>query len=143
MRVYTRFMSTTPASCFCISLRKATRRLSARYDAALAPHAINVAQFSLIRNIARRPGLSLTELAEVAELDRSTIGRNVRVLERMGLVVLQQGKADQREATLALTAAGADLLATTTPIWENVQAEIATALGPVQSAELTQLLAVL
>lgn len=126
--------------CYCVSLRKATRRLSARYDAALAPLGITVAQFSLLRAIRRKPRLSLTELAERTELDRSTIGRNVRVLERDGLVTLSPGR-DAREQSLALTAHGETLLAAADPLWAGAQRDLANALGAPNATLLTQLLA--
>lgn len=81
MRVYTRIMSDP---CYCIVLRRASRRLTAIYDAALAPLGVNLAQFSLLRTIRRTEPVSLTRLGHETELDRSTVGRNVRVLEGHG-----------------------------------------------------------
>eukprot|EP01035_Chromulina_nebulosa_P049431 gene49431-67135_t len=69
------------SSCYCILLRKASRRLSALYDEALEPFGINIGQFSQLRNIRRSQPVSLTALGGVMELDRSTVGRNTRVLE--------------------------------------------------------------
>ncbi len=85
MRAYTQFMS---APCHCTRLRIATRKMTALYDTALAPTGINVAQFSILRTIERRQPVSLTELGRLLALDRSTMGRNVRVLEKQGLVAL-------------------------------------------------------
>ena len=109
-------------------LRKATRRVSAIYDEALQPAGINIGQFSLLRNIARRAPVSLTELGAVMELDRSTIGRNTKILERMGLVETLAGK-DSREALLALTEAGKKVLETAMPLWETAQHTISAKLG--------------
>lgn len=72
--------------CYCDVLRAATRKTTAIYDAALAPAGVNLAQFSLLRKIQRAGSVSLSELGRLAALDRSTIGRNVRVLQRMELV---------------------------------------------------------
>lgn len=141
-------MSETPSPpppsdpCYCVSLRKATRRLSARYDAALAPVGITVAQFSLLRAIRRTPRLSLTDLADRTELDRSTIGRNVRVLEKQALVTLSPGK-DARAHLLTLTPTGEDVLARATPLWAAVQTDLAAELGAQNATQLTQLLALL
>jgi hypothetical protein len=41
------------------------------------PLGINIAQYSLLRMIQRRQAVSLTELGGIAELDRSTVGRNM------------------------------------------------------------------
>jgi hypothetical protein len=44
--------------CICVAVRKASRRLTARYDEALEPAGINLAQFSLLRNIRRQGPVS-------------------------------------------------------------------------------------
>ncbi|HZX83233.1 MAG TPA: MarR family transcriptional regulator [Reyranella sp.] len=115
--------------CYCTLLRKATRRLGAAYDEALAPFGINIAQFSLLRMIRRSGPISLTELGKIAELDRSTIGRNVRVIERMGLVATRRGDDDQREAVVTLTPHGTQVYEEATPPWEACQRAIESRLG--------------
>jgi DNA-binding MarR family transcriptional regulator len=115
-------------SCHCTTLRKATRRVTAIYDAALEPVGINVGQFSLLRNIARRAPISLTDLGMVMVLDRSTIGRNTKVLERMGLVQTVSGQ-DNREALLVLTDTGRNTIDRATPLWETAQKNISDKLG--------------
>ena len=114
--------------CYCVLLRAASRRTTAVYDAALKPLGIGVAQFSLMRRIERAGIASLTELARLAELDRSTIGRNVRVLERMGLVA-ETAADDRRETAVALTEAGRETLRRARPLWDDAQRKVETALG--------------
>jgi DNA-binding MarR family transcriptional regulator len=114
--------------CFCTSLRKASRRLTAAYDAALSPLGINVAQFALLRNIDRHGPVSLTALGQILELDRSTLGRNVRVLGRLGLVQLAQS-ADKRETSVTLSGAGRKTLTAAEPAWQKTQDKITTRLG--------------
>ena len=84
---------------------------------------INLAQFSLLRNIKRHGPLSLTRLGEIVELDRSTLGRNVRVLERMGLVNALSAGADQRQAVVGLAADGVATLDRALPLWEEAQTD--------------------
>ena len=115
--------------CYCSLLRAATRRLGATYDAALAPLGINIAQYALMSLIQQHQPVSLTELGRMAELDRSTVGRNVRVLERMGLAKPGRGEVDQREAVVSLTKRGEQVLDKATPIWESCQSDIASRLG--------------
>ena len=66
--------------CYCATIRDAARKVTAIYDAALAPVGVNAAQYRLLRSIERAAPLSLTELGRLTELDRSTIGRNVKLL---------------------------------------------------------------
>lgn len=131
------FMSSS--SCHCIALRKATRKLSSLYDAALAPLGINVGQFSLLRRVRRFGPVSLTDLAAHMELDRSTVGRNTKVLERMGLLVSSTGR-DQREALLSLTPEGRQLVEDGAPLWDAAQAGIEARLGADRLAQLHDIL---
>lgn len=128
--------------CHCILLRKASRRVSSYYDEALAPLGVNIAQFSLLRNINRMAPVSLTDLAARVELDRSTVGRNAKVLDRMGLVEIRPGK-DQREATLLVSAPGKAILLEGAPLWDRAQADIETRLGADGTGRLRDLLAAL
>ncbi len=114
--------------CYCANLRAAARKVTSYYDDALAPFGINIAQYSLLRKIEQLGSVSLTELGRLAELDRSTIGRNVRVLEKDGLVESARG-ADQREALVRLTKHGAGLLKRTAPAWNKCQRSLEERLG--------------
>lgn len=122
-----------------MSLRRASRRLTARYDDALAPLGVNICQFSLLRNIDRMAPVSLTDLGARVELDRSTIGRNVKVLEKMGLVATGQGK-DQREAMMTILDGGRAILKAGAPLWDSVQDDIVARLGQEKARQLTALL---
>jgi DNA-binding MarR family transcriptional regulator len=126
-------------SCYCTALRKAARRMTSLYDDALAPVGVNIAQFSLLRNVARSETVSLTDLGQQIELDRSTVGRNVKVLVKAGLLNLSKGK-DQREAMLALTDNGRKVLADGAPLWEAVQGKVERALGSNGSKQFQDLL---
>lgn len=124
--------------CYCILLRTAARKVTSVYDAALAPAGINVAQYSLLRRIERAAPVSQTELARMAELDRSTVGRNVRLLERAGLVRVAPGE-DQREATASLSERGRSVVAEAEPLWDRAQQQVEASLGPA-NAQLRTLL---
>ncbi len=125
--------------CYCAALRAAARKTTVIYDAALAPTGVNVAQFSLLRKIQRAGSASLSELGRLAELDRSTVGRNVKVLQRMGLARLTPG-ADQREATVTLDERGLAALREGGPLWDDAQRKIEATLGPDKAKQLRSLL---
>jgi DNA-binding MarR family transcriptional regulator len=121
-------------------LRQAARKVSALYDQALAPFGINIAQFSLLRSIERLQPVSMTDLARCAHLDRSTVGRNVKVIERMGLVQSGRGDLDQREALITLSDQGLDLMTKAGPIWDDCQRSMEARLGPVKITALQDIL---
>jgi len=137
LRVYTRIMLST--DCLCISLRRAARGVSRHYDGALDGFGINVAQYSLLCNLQRLDQPSISELAEAMGLDRSTLGRNLRVLEGEGLVALAEGE-DMRNRIVRLTETGAQRLAAALPAWEAAQQRLIDRLGAEKRETLLRLL---
>ncbi len=127
------------SECYCTALRRATRKVAALYDSALEPVGVNIAQFALLRTVARCEPVDLTELARRTELDRSTIGRNVRVLERMALLTLGRG-ADQREASVSITVRGRRVLDEGAPLWGGVQRLLAERIGEGAALDLRETL---
>lgn len=125
--------------CICTHLRRAARGVSRHYDEALVGFGINVAQFSLLRHLQRLDQPSISVLAESMGLDRSTLGRNVRVLEADGLVALAEG-VDLRNRIVLLTEKGLARLVAAMPAWEQAQDALVSNLGEGQRDELVRLL---
>ncbi|HVP66181.1 MAG TPA: MarR family winged helix-turn-helix transcriptional regulator [Anaeromyxobacteraceae bacterium] len=117
-----------PVACYCANARRAALALTATYDEALAPHGLKVTQFSLLRAVARGGAPNLTALEEATGLDRSTLGRNLRILEARGLVSLSPG-VDQRDRVTTLSPAGRARVRAAAKTWAGVQDSIARALG--------------
>jgi len=117
-----------PVACYCANARRAALTLTARYDGALAPHGLKVTQFSLLHAVRRHGAPNLTGLAEATGLDRSTLGRNLRGLQALGLVALSPGE-DLRDRVVALTPTGSARLRAAGEAWKELQAELTEALG--------------
>ncbi len=128
-----------PTTCLCTQLRRASRGVTRRYDDALAAVGLGAAQFSLLRHVQRLGQPSISALAEAMGLDRSTLGRNLRVLQEQGLLQLGEGR-DQRSREVLLSAAGVQRLQQALPLWQQVQDELNARLGEERRAELMQLL---
>lgn len=128
-----------PTSCLCTQLRRASRGVTRLYDDALAAVGLGAAQFSLLRHVQRLGQPSISVLAEAMGLDRSTLGRNVRVLEEQGLVQLGEGR-DLRAREVRLTEAGLQRVEQALPLWEQAQCELNARLGGDSRAELMKLL---
>lgn len=118
------------APCACTTLRRATRVVTAAYDAALAPSGLRITQFSVLRTLARLGPLPVSRLAAEAALDRSTMGRNLDPLERRGLVRIQVGEVDQRERVAHLTDAGKAAIEIALPYWRAAQQRVAALMQP-------------
>ena len=126
-------------TCISTRLRQATRRANAVYDAALEKHGITVAQFALLRAIRRMGKPTLSKLAFETDLDASTLGRNLRVLEKADLVQFQSGN-DKRTRVLSLTAHGAEVTEAAGSDWDQTQSDLKSRLGPDGYETLFQLL---
>ncbi|SDF07153.1 MarR family winged helix-turn-helix transcriptional regulator [Phytopseudomonas seleniipraecipitans] len=129
-----------PTECLCTRLRRASRGVSKLYDDALSEIGLNVAQYSLLRHLQRLDRPSITDLAEAMGLERSTLGRNLRVLEGRGMVGLSGG-ADQRNRLVVLTPAGERLLGEARGAWQAAQVELKQRLQPQHLDALDELLA--
>ena len=125
-------------TCYCAAVRTAARKTTALYDSLLEPAGVTLAQFSLLRKIRRMGTVSLTRLGLLTELDRSTIGRNVKALEKLRLVRLGPAE-DQREAAVRLTPAGQRALLVGAPLWTEAQRRVEAALGATGAAQLQTL----
>ena len=126
------------STLYCGGVPTAARKTTALYDTLLEPAGVTLAQFSLLRKVERAGTVSLTRLGRLAELDRSTIGRNVKALEKLGLVRLGPAE-DQREAAVRLTPAGERALQIGAPLWEEAQRRVEVALGSTGTAQLRTL----
>jgi DNA-binding MarR family transcriptional regulator len=142
MRVYTYIMKRT-FTCTCTTVRYAAQTLTEVYDRGLAPSGLRVTQYMLLQSILRsETEQSITELAQELGSDRSTIGRNLRILERDGFVTVGKG-FDRREHVIQVTEKGQEAVSRAYPLWQKAQAAVADALGQDQLEKLTTLLSLL
>ncbi len=114
--------------CLCTGLRQAALAATRFYDDALQSTGLKITMFRLLRRIGESGAPTMTGLAEIVQLDRSTLGRNLRVLERLGLVRLSEGE-DERTRTIELTAAGLKKLEAALPLWASAQRRMKRRLG--------------
>jgi DNA-binding MarR family transcriptional regulator len=131
-----------PSPCHCAVLRKASRHLSQAYDVALAPAGLKTTQFSLLAAIYSNGGESFTmgDLAEAMVMDRSTLGHNLRPLERNHLITIETGGSDARRRQIRLTAQGHAKLKRAGLLWKKMQARFEAAYGAKSTARLRQAL---
>ncbi|MEA3098521.1 MarR family winged helix-turn-helix transcriptional regulator [Caballeronia mineralivorans] len=105
--------------CNCSSLRSATRALSLAFDEVLRPSGLRVTQFWILSRASAVGEMPLSELANLMAMDRTTLGRNLRPLEREDLIQVKVG-TDRRERLISITATGRKALARAMPLWEDV-----------------------
>jgi DNA-binding MarR family transcriptional regulator len=130
-------MATEPAEviCVCATARMAARSLTRIYDRALEPAGIRTTQFSVLARLLEEGPLPLTHLAGRLAMDRTTLARDLRPLERRGLVAISVG-TDRRVRMAELTPAGRRLVDEVRPLWKQVQRDVRAQLGPDHVARL-------
>ncbi len=124
--------------CTCSALRMAARRLTQAYDGALAPQGLNTPQFALLGALGRWNGAPPTvrQLAQQMTLDRTTLGHNLRPLERDGLVEIVADTEDRRVRRIRLTDAGHARRAAAFPLWRAAQDRFDAIFGEERSRDL-------
>lgn len=130
-------------SCTCGSLRRASRRISQFYDAALAPIGIKSTQYSILTEIERgssRGELTMCELAAAMVMDRSTLGHNLRPLQREDLLILRLSPRDRRKRHVELTRKGRALLLRARRLWRRAEARFEKIFGKQPAADLRSVL---
>jgi len=114
--------------CICTTLRRSAHASTAFYDRALEPSGLRITTYRLLRQVAQPPGPNISELAARLELERSTLGRNLKVAERDGFVRLVGGD-DERSRLVELTPLGEKALETARPLWARAQRDVKRLLG--------------
>jgi DNA-binding MarR family transcriptional regulator len=132
----TRTDTPIPSGCTCLRLRKAARRITQIYDQQMAAHGLTITQYGLLTHLKRHDGIGIGALAEELVMDPTTLTRNLRPLERAGLMQLVPDPHDRRSRRLHLTADGRAVLEKARPAWARAQRHVEEALGTPDTAVL-------
>lgn len=101
-------------------MRRASRAITQLYDELLEPSGLKVTQYSLLNHIKRLGPLSMNELSEAVRLERTTLVRNLKLLETMGLVSMNTEKT-AKGRFVHLTERGLKSLELAVPYWNQAQ----------------------
>lgn len=116
------------SSCACFNLRRATRLVTQKYDNALRASGLTANQLSLMMAAYDQDGPTMSTLAKILGMERTTLTRNAGTLERMGYLELTLGK-DKRERRVVVTAEGKQALEDVVPLWQKAQDEMVATMG--------------
>jgi DNA-binding MarR family transcriptional regulator len=121
--------------CTNTRMRRAARAVSDFYNVIMEPAGLHANQFTLLIPAYLAQDLTISQLAQLAGLDRTTLARNLKVLEERGLIRLRPGD-DQRTRVIGITDLGRQTLLEALPLWEKAQQQISDYLGQTQLAGL-------
>jgi len=117
--------------CTCSNLRKATRAITLMYDRALRPSGLKTTQFLLLTEIKVSAPITMKPLARKMLMHRTALARNLKLLEKKGLIQIEPGH-DRRERKIRLATAGQRGLKRAYPFWQHAQREAAKHFGKKQ-----------
>lgn len=129
--------------CLATNARLAARRITRYFEARMRACDLSIAQFGLMARIAAARDDTIGALADEMDLDPSTLSRNLRGLERAGLIEIAIVEKDLRKRALWLTETGARRLEAAIPLWRAAQAELSTSVDPGAMRDLAAATAVL
>jgi len=106
-------------NCACANARHAARLITQLYEDELREH-LPVPQFGLLSVIQHRPGCNQAILARQLDFDKTTLSRNLKLLEKNGWIRHVESD-DLRERGYHLTPSGTKILSAARPAWERAQ----------------------
>jgi DNA-binding MarR family transcriptional regulator len=116
--------------CACDRLRRSARAMTRFYEAPVPPVGLKATQLPILVGLGAGGDRPVTSLADALGLDRTTLTRNLRVLEDRGLVCTAEHEDDARVRMVSLTPVGVEALGEALERWEAVQARVEARFGP-------------
>ena len=115
--------------CACDQLRRVTRGITQLYDNGMVPSGLKVTQLPIFVGLGSEGDLPLSILADKLALDRTTLTRNLKVLEDRGLIRTYEHADDARVRMVSMTLEGSAMLKGALERWEQVQEYVEASFG--------------
>jgi len=115
-------------NCVCFNLRWVTRAVTQFYDSEMRRHGIRPTQGSILASLQAKDSWTMAELSDWLGMDRTTLVRNLRPLQRDGFVNVGGGGRGNL-VELSITAKGRKQIEKLTPAWKSAQSAVVKTLG--------------
>jgi DNA-binding MarR family transcriptional regulator len=115
-------------NCVCFNLRWVTRAVTQFYDAEMRRQGIRPTQGSILASLNSRDTWNMAELSDWLGMDRTTLVRNLRPLQRDGFVKAAGGGRGNR-VELTITDKGRKQVQKLMPAWRSAQSAVVKTLG--------------
>jgi DNA-binding MarR family transcriptional regulator len=115
-------------SCTCSELRRAARAVTLLYDNAFRSSGLLSTQLGVLHVIYKSDSIRISHLAKELGMDRTTLTRNLSVLQRQGFIKISSGK-DNRTRIVTITNKGRTTIAKAIPLWNDVQNKVKEQMG--------------
>ena len=121
--------------CNVFALRRAARAASRQYAQVMRNCGLKHTQFTVLAILNRKGATSISQLAEIQGLERTSMSRTLTTMEKSDLIALsEEGWRRTREATI--TDLGREKLLAALPLWREAQNQFK---AQFESEEINQL----
>jgi DNA-binding MarR family transcriptional regulator len=127
------------ADCLCLASRRAARRITRAFDRELRPHGMRATQFTVLAMLSLCGAMTIGKLAEALGAERTTLTRNLALIEDASWVRIQPAEKDARSRVVAVTDQGRAAVVNAFPAWRRAQNRAAAAIGSAGAAALQSL----
>jgi DNA-binding MarR family transcriptional regulator len=117
------------AGCLCQASRRAALAITRAFEHELRPHNIRITQFTILTNLAARGPMTIGALASLLGIERTTMTRNLALLEKHGWIWHRADDDDSRARRVGIKPAGRRKAEAAFPAWRLAQARIAAKFG--------------
>jgi DNA-binding MarR family transcriptional regulator len=125
------------AGCLGLRIGQLQRLIGRRFDQELRPLGLSMSQLGVLSALTIHGGaVKPAQLAEWLGTERSTISRNLSLLEAKGLVAPAEVSASGRSMAVAITKRGSEALGGAENAWRTVQESLTELLGDDAPAKL-------
>lgn len=124
--------------CLCLASRRAARTITRAFDREMRASGLRATQFSVLVQLALRGVTAIGDLADALGVERTTLTRNLALIEDNGWVRIRPGE-DARARNVEITAKGRAVLADALPAWRAAQKSTVKAIGEAGASALHRL----
>lgn len=115
--------------CLCLASRRAARAITRAFDRRLRPLGIRATQFSILVALVLGGPVAIGTLAGWLGIERTTLTRNLDLLESKGWIEVEAAPGDARSRIVAITESGRAMARTVLPVWQDTQESVIAAIG--------------
>jgi DNA-binding MarR family transcriptional regulator len=114
--------------CASFNFRRTARAVTRMYDDALQESGMRSTQWAILVSIAKSQPVAIGAVSDVLVVDRTTLTRSLRLLEREGLLTISK-RSTMRQRFLSLTEKGEDALRRSLPAWRKAHQRFVDTVG--------------
>jgi len=124
------------SDCVGARIRMLNRKISRIYDEMIRPHGLRFSQMNILTVVSLHEPIAPAEVGRKLELEKSTLSRNVALMQGKGWIEILPGESNGQ--LLSTAVAGRRLLAVAAPSWRVAQERVEELLGTQATTTIRQ-----